>query len=333
MICLPVSDSSHVGEARRKAVGLGESIGIDESGCARIALVVTELATNLIKHGCGGFILVGRDEYSRRPALEILSLDRGPGMRNVQSCLEDGHSTSGSPGTGMGAIVRQAHEFDILSLPAKGTAIYVRLEAGRFPEQRNLRAAPFGAIAVAKPGEAANGDAWAAAGEVGARTYIVVDGLGHGLHAAEASQAALAEFRRSSGAAPAEILANVHRALRHTRGAAVSVARTNEERNVVVFAGIGNVAGAILTDGAVRKTISRNGTAGHQVQRIQEYEYPFGADSHLIMYSDGLTSSWSIEPYAGLMSCHPTLIAGVLYRDFRRERDDVAVLVAARERS
>src|SRR5690606_36550206 len=172
VISLPVSDSSHVGEARRKAVGLGESIGFDESGCARIALVVTELATNLIKHGRGGFMLVGRDEYSRRPALEVLSLDRGPGMRSVQSCLEDGHSTSGSPGTGMGAIVRQAHEFDILSLPAKGTAIYVRLEAGRFPEQRNLRAAPFGAIAVAKQGEAANGDACAAAGEVGARTYI-----------------------------------------------------------------------------------------------------------------------------------------------------------------
>lgn len=333
MIHLPVRDSSHVAETRRAIVSLGASLGFDESDCARLAIIVTELATNLIKHAGGGVILAGGDEYTSGPALEILSLDRGAGMLNVQRSLEDGHSTSGSPGTGMGAIIRQAHAFDILSSPEIGTAIYVRSQAGRIPKRDDARSAPFGTVAVPTPSETVNGDAWAAAGEVGQRTYIVVDGLGHGVHAAEASQAALAEFRRCSGAPPTEILANVHRALRPTRGAAVSVARTDEERNVLVFAGIGNVSGAILNDGELRKTVSRNGTAGHQVQRIQEYEYAFKPGSHFIMYSDGLLSSWSVAPYAGLMSRHPTLIAGVLFRDFWRERDDVTVLVAERERS
>ena len=332
MISLLVNDPSHVAEARRSVASLAASIGFDESERARVALIATELATNLVRHGKGGVLLAGANEYGSHPALDILSLDRGPGMRSVELCLADGHSTAGSAGTGMGAIIRQAHAFDILSIPDAGTAIYVRSEIGRIADRKHDDHAPFGAVTLAKPDEQVNGDAWAAAGEVGARTYMVVDGLGHGESAAEASRAALAEFRRCSGARPAEILANVHKALRSTRGAAVSVARTDEERNTLVFAGIGNVRGAVLSDGAVRTTISRNGTAGHHVRRIQEYEYPFVSESHFIMHSDGLVSSWTVDSYAGLMSRHPTLIAGVLYRDFRRDRDDVTVLVAKRER-
>lgn len=332
MISLPVNDPSHVAETRRSVASLAASIGFDESDRARVALIVTELATNLIRHGSGGVLLAGKNEYGPQPALDILSLDRGPGMRSVELCLVDGHSTAGSAGTGMGAIVRQAHVFDILSLPDAGTAIYVRAEAGRLADRKPHEFAPFGAVSLAKSGEQVNGDAWAAAGDVGERTYIVVDGLGHGESAAEASRAALAEFRRCSGARPAEILANVHGVLRPTRGAAVSVARTDEQRNTLVFAGIGNVRGAVLSGGAVRTTISRNGTAGHYVRRIQEYEYPFVSESHFVMHSDGLLSSWTVDSYPGLMSRHPTLIAGVLCRDFRRDRDDTTVLVAARER-
>lgn len=333
MICLPITDSSLVAEARRNVVKVCESIGLDPSTCARVALVVTELGTNLLKHAGGGMVLVGRDEYAREPVLEILALDRGVGMRSLRECMQDGYSTTGSPGTGLGAIARQSHTLDIFSAPDVGTAIYVRAQIGRVPEDKRANAEPFGAVSLPKSGEIQNGDAWSAAGSEGLRTYLVVDGLGHGVLAAEAAQAAAAEFRRCSDAPPTEILANIHRVLRPTRGAAVSVARTEEGRDVLVFAGIGNVTGAILTGGEVRKMVSRNGTAGHHVQRIQAYEYPFKVGSHLVMYSDGLVSTWSTERYPGLMSHHPTLIAGVLSRDFRRERDDVTVLVAARETS
>jgi anti-sigma regulatory factor (Ser/Thr protein kinase) len=333
VISFPVRDTSHVAETRREIVSIAASLGFDEGDRGRVALIVTELATNLLKHAREGVILAGADRYTRGPAIELLSLDRGAGMQNVHRALEDGVSTSGTSGTGMGAIIRQAHEFDILSLPDLGTAIYVRSQAGKIPERNAAPSAPYGAVSVPTPTETANGDAWAAAGDVGRRTFLVVDGLGHGVHAAEASQAALVEFQRCSDAPLAEILANIHRALRPTRGAAVSVARTDEERDVLVFAGIGNVSGAIVNGAELRKTVSRNGTAGHQVARIQEYEYPFNPGSHFFMYSDGLLSSWSIKPYPGLLSRHPTLIAGVLSRDFWRERDDVTVLVAERERT
>jgi hypothetical protein len=46
------------------------------------------------------------------------------------------------------------------------------------------------------------------------------------------------------------------------------------------------------------------------------------------MHSDGLGMQWRIERYPGLINKHPSLIAGILYRDFQRGRDDVIVLVA-----
>ena len=51
----------------------------------------------------------------------------------------------------------------------------------------------------------------------------------------------------------------------------------------------------------------------------------------LVMHSDGLGSRWQMDRYPGLPRRHPTLIAGVLYRDWTRGRDDVTV-VAARSR-
>jgi hypothetical protein len=47
----------------------------------------------------------------------------------------------------------------------------------------------------------------------------------------------------------------------------------------------------------------------------------------LVLYSDGLTTHWDLNAYPGLISRHPSLIAGVLYRDFNRGNDDVSVVV------
>jgi hypothetical protein len=74
--------------------------------------------------------------------------------------------------------------------------------------------------------------------------------------------------------------------------------------------------------------VSVNGTLGHQMTRARQYEYPFEADSLLILHSDGLSANWSPDKYPGLFQRHPGVIAGVLFRDFRRIRDDATVAVA-----
>jgi hypothetical protein len=90
---------------------------------------------------------------------------------------------------------------------------------------------------------------------------------------------------------------------------------------------VGNIAGRVVSSGQSRHLTSYNGTVGHEVHKIQEFTYPWPSDALLIMHSDGLTAHWNLEAYPGLMSRHASLIAGVLYRDFNRGRDDVTVLV------
>ena len=46
----------------------------------------------------------------------------------------------------------------------------------------------------------------------------------------------------------------------------------------------------------------------------------------MILHSDGLSAQWEIDSYPGLAASHPALIAGVLFRDHRRGRDDAAVV-------
>ena len=96
----------------------------------------------------------------------------------------------------------------------------------------------------------------------------------------------------------------------------------------MTFAGVGNIGASIVNNGSVRHAVSHNGTLGHQARVFREYSYPWPEQSLLVIHSDGLVSHWSFDNYPGLRLRHPGVIAGVLYRDFNRGRDDVTVVVA-----
>jgi hypothetical protein len=157
-------------------------------------------------------------------------------------------------------------------------------------------------------------------------TLFVADGLGHGQDAADASVEAVRLFHRFGGHQVPTLLDYVHGGLRHTRGAAVSLARFDPGRRQVVFAGVGNVAGVLAVDGQVKRMVSMPGIAGHIARRIQPFDYPF-TTGLVILHSDGISTSWNLGRYPNLQLAHPTLIAAILYRDFARRSDDATVLV------
>ena len=327
MISFSITDTSQVAEVRRHSVAMATSNGLKEADVGRVSIVATELATNLLKHAPGGEILIGGFQDAAGGGMEFLALDRGRGMESVQECLRDGYSTAGSPGTGLGAIMRQSEFVDIFSHPGQGTAILARLRAGRSAPAETSTSPRWGAVCLPKPGEAACGDAWSAASDADGYTLLVADGLGHGPLAAEAALEAVRIFGQFRAQSPANILEAVHAGLRPTRGAAVAIARINHA-GTVVFAGIGNIAGTLVSDGQARKMVSHNGTAGHAARRIRDFVYPFASTPLVVLHSDGLGTSWDLNKYPGLATRDPSTIAGVLYRDFTRGRDDVTVLVA-----
>jgi len=323
---LEVRDPSAAGHARRTAVDLAGGLGFSAAEVGRLAIIVTEAATNLVKHAGGGELLLRTlgCNGSRR-GVGLLALDRGPGFSNLAEAMRDGNSTAGTPGSGIGAIRRLSTLFDIYSVPGAGAALLATLWPGTPPADAPGQL--VGGINVAFPGEPVSGDAWAMSLNPARTLVFVSDGLGHGAPAAAASEAAVAIFRRRSDLGPAELLEHVHEGLRPTRGAAVAVTEIDSRERVVRFAGIGNIGGTILMDGGTRSLVSNHGTAGYDARRLHEYAYPWPAGATLVLHTDGLVSNWTLDRHPGLVARHPMLVAGVLYRDFARGRDDTTAVV------
>ncbi|MBW4443018.1 MAG: SpoIIE family protein phosphatase [Plectolyngbya sp. WJT66-NPBG17] len=332
-IALPITEDSQVGEARRLAVTLSIELGFDETDRGRVALIVTEATRNLLKHAQNGELLIQPLKTAEGVGIEIIALDSAPGIQNVSQCLQDGFSTAGTPGTGLGAIQRLSAMFDIYSLPQVGTALVSRLWAQH--EEAN---APFevGTVNLPKRRGEISGDAWAIEQQRDRALILVADGLGSGTLAAEASRTAVKIFRAHADLHPAEILDKIHAGLRSTRGAVAAIAEILPSAQLIRYAGIGNIFGAIVTRSSSRSMVSYNGTLGLTVRKVAEFSYPWSAESLLVMHSDGLGTQWMLDRYPGLINRHPALIAAILYRDFQRSGvrnpagapDDVAVLVA-----
>lgn len=324
MIRIDVHDQSAVSKARQTAAQVAGGCGLPAGDAARLALVVTEACTNLLKHGGGGELLL--DAVGGGAAVQMLALDKGRGMDNVQECLRDGHSTAGSPGTGLGAMQRQSELFEIYSGRGRGTVVLARI--GRAADD-----GPYltGAVRLPKAGEAACGDAWCERRLPDGRLVMLCDGLGHGPLAASAAQEAVRVFQSAPEVEPVRLLDRIHHGIRATRGAAAAVARIDGDR--LWYAGIGNIAGTILTGAERRGLVSMAGIVGHQARRFQQFEYELPAGAVLVMNSDGLVTAWDLADYPGLMGRHPAIVAGVLYRDFSRDRDDVTVVVVTRRPS
>lgn len=324
---IPVDDQSRVGEVRRLAVWAAESEGFDPKRTEEVAIVATETATNLWKHAHGGQIFLSCLSGISQPGVEIISVDRGPGMASVQACIADGYSTSGTPGTGLGAITRLADEFDAYSQVGKGTVLVARKFASARPGPGTWT---FASLAVPYPGEEVCGDNWSVRGDGTKVALVVADGLGHGVLAAEASRTAVEVFRKGEMEPPASMLENIHLALRSSRGAAVAVAVLECASGRIGYAGVGNIVGVLVGGARSQFMVSHNGTAGLALRRLQQFDYTVPPDGLIVMHSDGLISNWTLDLYPGLRFRHPSVIAGVLWRDASRGRDDSCVVVGKR---
>ncbi|MEI5997194.1 ATP-binding protein [Paraburkholderia bengalensis] len=354
-----IADASSVAFARRGAGDAAQKGALNETDLGRVALIVTEAATNILKHAQHGELLVRTLPADAGGMLadgvEIIAIDKGPGMQDVRLAFLDGRSTAGSPGTGLGAMQRLSDELSVYSQPRLGTVVraVVRGRGGneRAPARAGQAAATdIGGICVPYPGESVSGDAWGIEADQNGLTVTVADGLGHGPDAHVAAASAVDVVRRRAGRSPAVLMELAHAALRPTRGAAVAIARLDLTRSQLMFAGTGNIAAsvfnvgkpALVTGGTAAaasassaadsgrsswQLVSRNGIVGHAMRDSQEFEVTWARDAMLILHSDGIGTRWNLAAYPGLHLQPSVVIAAVLYRDFARRRDDATVVV------
>lgn len=314
-----------MGDARRTVAQLCRETGLSKEFSARVSLVTTELARNLAIHTPGGEILAKVLENSPEPGVEIMALDTGPGIRNIGESLRDGHSTAGTAGNGFGCIRRLSQQFEIFSQLNAGTAVLVRLYTDKIPAREAFE---VGGVSIAVDGETLCGDAWDYKNLADGLRMTMVDGLGHGYFAHEAAMRAKELFRQKLHAPQEDLMRSLDDELRGTRGAVLALARVDLAAETVYSVGVGNISMRLLNDSGTRSMISENGTLGAGARRIREYSYPWSRDSILVMHSDGVSANWSLDRYPGLSLRHPSLIAGIIYRDQHRERDDATIAVA-----
>lgn len=326
----PVLESSHVGQVRREIQALALRMCASDDVCGRAALVATELSTNLLKHSSTGGQILYRaltDEVGKFTSVEILSIDKGRGIPNISKAFNDGFSTAGSPGNGLGAIQRMSDSMEIFSADKHGTVISTQVQP-RISSAR-MSAPRVRSICVPLEGQEISGDYVVVLTRGSTIHIMVADGLGHGAEAAEASHRAAATFRNNIGCPLPEIMQKIHKALNLTRGAAVALAVYDHGPRALRYVGVGNIESRICTETDSRGCGTLNGTAGIRMPTLVEFDYIIPPGGVFVMHSDGLSSRWNFNNYTGLSMQTPGAIAGLLFRDFARKRDDATVLVLA----
>ena len=338
-----IKDEAQVGAARRAVHRFAARLGFTDDQLGEIDIVVQEIGPNAARYAEGGGCLYWTATHGEAPGLELFYCDRGPGIYDLERATRDGVSSGGGLGMGFGAMRRLLDEFDAYS-SVKGTTR--RLQAARRPVHgtallgRKWVAAPrgerggsrllskrLGAWSRPRPGEETNGDAYFIGEHEGETLVAVVDGLGHGRGAQEATQAALDTLAQWRGEPLDEVILGVHDALRATRGAVMGAVVLDRERGSFTYAGVGNVEVRVLGAQEPARPIPANGTLGARLSQVRVWPHRWTEGTTLVLASDGLSATWDIGAYPGLLGKSPQLLAGVLLRDFGRNSDDATVVV------
>jgi anti-sigma regulatory factor (Ser/Thr protein kinase) len=324
---LAVADATAIAGVRRTAGDLATRLGFGATAAGQVAIVASEAASNIFKHAGSGQVLMRPLKRGGMDGIELLAIDRGPGIGNLASSMVDGTSTTGTYGGGLGAMKRLSQEFDIYTAPGKGTVIGLTMwRGGVAPDEGLLQ---LGAVCQPIAGESACGDSWSLMQAASSACILLADGLGHGPEAASAADRAACVLQTHGHYPVGAIVQEANDALCGSRGAAMAVASINTERSELIYSGIGNIAGHVFEAGGAgrRQMVSHNGIVGNNMRKVQEFTTHWPPGAMLVMHSDGLMSRWDLKDYPGAINCHPRVIAALLYRDFERGRDDTCVLV------
>lgn len=309
-------------EIHKKAVDFGLTL----SRASEIDIIVAEMTSNLFKYAKSCEILVGTFDNLNAPYLEIISIDRGPGMGNVNNMLQDGVSTSNTLGQGLGSIKRLSDTFEIYSQVGWGTIVLSRIY--KKADDKNLRPkVTVRPLIVAKPGETTSGDGFYVKYADNSLKLILADGLGHGPDANHAINEAATAFKYFRGADPVEIIRHLHLSIKKTRGAVANVIVYDTAKVAWTSAGVGNISLRLINPLTIKNHLSYNGIVGHNIPgTMSAYQYSGAEFALAVLCSDGIKSKWEINRHPQIGRYDLSILNAIIYKDFARKTDDMSVV-------
>jgi anti-sigma regulatory factor (Ser/Thr protein kinase) len=328
-VLIAVVHGIDVNEARQRAQAMALAIGFDETESAEVALAVSELGANLLRHTRGGTLTLTPLVDGRRVGMQVISQDSGPGIADVEQVLTDGFSTAGGLGYGLGTVNRLMDELDIVSEP--GTSAGTRIACKRWlhPDVRRAMPGPltFGAASRPHPRMTENGDAFVIKHWGEGTLVAVIDGLGHGPFAQRAAQTAR-QYVQSHVDQPLEaIFRGVGRACRATRGVVMALARFDWGGTRLTFASIGNIEARVFGSVGPMDFAIRRGIIGVNAPNPVVTQHRWQPNHVLVLHSDGVTTRWRWEDFRDLGRASASLMAQRLLQALAKNDDDATVLV------
>lgn len=321
---IPVDGKAALATVNDAVLDCADRLRADAELTAAATRAADELATNLLRHAVpGGWILL----RPLAPAgIEILAVDRGPGILDLAAAVGGRAPSPRGVGHGLATVRSASSYFDAHTDPDRGTVILAVVQGevdGSSGPRRPVRR--WGGVSIGI--DEACGDGWAVAEEPAGVTVAVVDGLGHGIHASIAADAAIAALASD----PADLdgyLGHANTAMRDTRGGAVAVCRADAAGDLRCLS-VGNISARLLRGDGQTSIVASNGTVGVRASppatRIRRHPWPPAAT--LVMWSDGLPSHLDLTARGELLRHDPAVAAAALHRDHTRERDDATVVV------
>jgi len=320
------SDRSYFSLIKKEIHKRSIEIGINPKRVAEIDLIVAELTTNLFKYAIEGEILFGSFKEGQNAYIEIISIDKGPGIANPARMLQDGVSSTKSMGHGLGSIKRLSDTFDIYSLPDWGTILLSRVYVTT-PVKPGSRIV-IRPIVLSKAGETVSGDGLAIKTGKDYVKIMLCDGLGHGPEANKAINEAEKAFRIFPDTDPTDTLRFIHNAIKKTRGMVSNIVCFDLKSKTWSSAGIGNISARWLGPVSFKNHMSYNGIVGHNIPNTMNAQsYPADLYNQVILASDGIKTRWDTAKYPMIQKCDPSVLAAAIYKDHARHTDDMSVVV------
>ncbi|SJZ87687.1 ATP-binding protein [Sediminibacterium ginsengisoli] len=322
------SDRSYLALLKKEIHALATSAGFSAAKTGRIDIVVAEMVSNLVKHAQDGHILVRLVEFAGMQGIELITIDRGPGMSDVSRMMTDGMSTKNTLGHGFGAMKRMADVFQVYSQRGWGTIVLTRLFEADFPSLKKLPDTEIQNMVLPKPGETACGDGAFTLESAQFLKVFLGDGLGHGPEAELAVLAAGKAFRETRENDPVSIIREMNTAVKKTRGLVGAVAVLNKKERKWRICGVGNISVKILGESFNKTYTSYNGIIGLNLPNtLNAQEALAERGQQLILCSDGLKSRWELVKHPGIGRFDPVITAAALMMDYSRNTDDLSVLI------
>jgi anti-sigma regulatory factor (Ser/Thr protein kinase)/serine/threonine protein phosphatase PrpC len=331
---IALGHSSDVLVCRRRVAHLATGMGFPAVQVGELAIVATELAENVLRHGGGrGEFSLSKIVGPRGQGIEIVCTDSGPGFD--PAAFADGFSTAGSLGIGLGAVRRFADSCEVQAVvPGRGARVIVRkwlpvapASAPAVPWPRGETQFEVGACSRPVPGYHVNGDAYAVRFLSAGRARVaVIDGLGHGVEAHEAAVQARNLVETRTELDLLTLFRELDERLRRTRGAVAAAADIDLSAARLAFVGVGNIEAVLLGAENSQPLISTSGILGNRARTPRRFEYDWSPASMLVLCSDGIRNAWRTSVDKKLLAGHPDVLANVIINSFTREADDATVL-------